>query len=288
MKKKRSEWLNEFLEFASSNGVNENTLLDAEDHLKLNSKESVEKSKNKFMTKEILLENGLSVAKGFLARQWEEVLQEIDSKQVDFPLVAKPNNSSKGAMVFANIVDLKDLKTAFERIKKEYDEVLLEEYVEGSDYRFFVLDGKVLAVAKRTLPFVNGDGKTRIRDLIPKKVLLDWEVERNLKDQDLDLDSVPEEGIEIVLRGNSNMSTGGMVENVTGKINTRFSDIAESVAKILDLRLVGVDMIIKDASNSNSSYCVLETNAAPGFKIHKSPDIGESIDLMPFVLQAFK
>lgn len=52
---------------------------------------------------------------------------------------------------------------------KNSQEVLLEEYIPGDDYRFLVIGNVVQAVSKRIPAYVVGDGVRTIRDLVIEK-----------------------------------------------------------------------------------------------------------------------
>ena len=129
-----------------------------------------------------------------------------------------------------------------------------------------------------------GDGEKNLRDLIGIKNI-DWEVGRFLKAANLSMNFVPKKGEMIVYRGNSNRSTGGIVENVTDKVLNKFKKIAGEAAIEFKLGIAGIDMIIEDAQDENSAYCILESNASPGFGMHRRPDIGRSIDPFPLILE---
>ncbi|ETJ22198.1 Glutamate-cysteine ligase/gamma-glutamylcysteine synthetase, partial [human gut metagenome] len=51
----------------------------------------------------------------------------------------------------------------------EDSHVLVEEFVAGTEYRFFILDGKCEAVVLRVAANVVGDGSSSIRELVEKK-----------------------------------------------------------------------------------------------------------------------
>ncbi|MRB24833.1 bifunctional glutamate--cysteine ligase/glutathione synthetase, partial [Bacillus thuringiensis] len=54
---------------------------------------------------------------------------------------------------------------------KEDSSVLIEEFINGTEYRFFVLDGKVSAVLLRIPANVIGDGSHTIEELVAQKNL---------------------------------------------------------------------------------------------------------------------
>ena len=141
------------------------------------------------------------------------------------PLAVKPYNSNHGKGVSLNIKNWYDLKEAFQKARKYSELVLVEEYIEGKDYRLLVVGDKLCAAAERIPPRVIGDGQSTIRDLIniinksPERgeghekrltsIKIDEMVKKCLQEQGLDLDRVPGKGELIYLRYNGNLSTGG-------------------------------------------------------------------------------
>ena len=140
---------------------------------------------------------------------------------------------------------------------------IIEEYFKGDDFRFLVLKGKVIAIAKRIPPFVVGDGKKTLKRLIDefnkgrdkdKKLKIDEETLRNIKKQKVFLGIIIEKGRKIKLRENANKSTGGFSEDVMDKVHPRFKEIAIRATRKVDLSFAGIDLLIKDATSKNSSY----------------------------------
>src|SRR5699024_11595241 len=85
--------------------------------------------------------------------------------------VLKSRRGSKGRGVIANIRNESELKEAVIYLRDTLGEkdVLLEEYVTGQEYRFYVMEDRVLAVLNRIPANVTGNGKDNISDLIKKK-----------------------------------------------------------------------------------------------------------------------
>lgn len=99
---------------------------------------------NKKQSKRIMRATGINVANDFCVVKG----QPIDPKDIDrlgYPLVVKPNNggSSIGVAVVSNRYEFnKAIGEAF----KYNNEVLVEEYLEGSEYAVPVLDSKALPI----------------------------------------------------------------------------------------------------------------------------------------------
>jgi cyanophycin synthetase len=102
--------------------------------------------------------------------------------------------------------------------------VIVEQFVEGDDYRLLVVNGKLIAAAKRTPAAVTGDGHSTIQQLIDKvnedprrgigheKVLTSIKADQHtldiLKGRELTLESVLPAGETLYLKSTANISTG--------------------------------------------------------------------------------
>lgn len=118
--------------------------------------------KDKHLTKEFLSKSKINVPSGrlFYVSCGERELLDYAEK-IGFPVVLKPNNQSKGIGVFSRIEDKKSLINAFSALRNEKDiqEIILEKFFEGYDYRAYVIGENVSAVLKRTPASIVGDGK---------------------------------------------------------------------------------------------------------------------------------
>lgn len=259
----------------------------------LNTSVSAKLSKDKYLTKKILSDIKISVPKGILARNWQEAEAGLSDNKISFPLVVKPNTGALGEMVSVNLTNKDELKRSLDVIFKKYSQAIVEEYLPWDDYRIFVVDAKAQAVARRVQPYVIGDGFSTLKELIDalneekaeKKVLVDDEAKRCLKKQALKLQSVVKHGQKVRIRDNANIQTGGFIEDVTDVIKKKFLSIAETAARELNMRLVGVDMLCKDIENDKSPYVITEVNGLPS-QIHDHPDKGKPRDPDAEVLKA--
>lgn len=249
-------------------------------------------AKNKFLTKKVLRQSGLPVPKGWLVKKTLEAKAVILKNSI-FPCVLKPVNGKCGKKVFANIESFKELNEVLPLIfnpgKKD---VLVEEFIEGKDYRVLVVGDKVSAAMERLPAHVVGDSWRNIRQLVKKfnqaplvgetsanpmcKIRFDAEMKRNLKKQGKKLTYVPKKGEKVFLRQNANISTGGIGKDVTDSVSSKIKDIAVRAAKTIGIKITGVDIIYSEASEQ--PY-ILELNSCPGIDIHHYPFVGKSRDV---------
>ncbi len=244
---------------------------------------------DKFTSKQVMKEHGLNVPNAILlnrsmnAQDREELLKEF----YNHSLVVKPRNTNYGTgiTVFAKSASKAQITNAVDYAFKFDENVLIEQYVKGMEYRFLVVNGKCLSVAHRRAASVVGNGKNTIRELIEAKnkepwhyltgtpVKMDEPVVEYLKVQGYDYETVLPAGKRVFLRTNSNCSTGGESVDMTEIMPTYFKKVAEKASRAFDAKICGVDIIIEDLDKEN--YSIIEINDNPGYSINEWPYEGK-------------
>lgn len=260
---------------------------------------------NKTVTKKLLAEEGYAVPGGGEYHSMEDALASYE-KYRDQAIVIKPKSTNYGIgiSVFKEFPNKDSYKEALEIAFKEDDAVLVEEFVAGTEYRFFVLNGIVEAVLLRVPANVVGDGKSTINELIDEKntdplrgvnhlaplaVIEKGSIESlMLRGQGHTFDSVPEEGEQVFLRENSNISTGGDSIDFTDDMHSSYNAIAVGIAETLDVNVTGIDLIIpdytKESTDENPGYSCIEANFNPAMNMHAYVSEGKGRRLSKKVL----
>ena len=72
----------------------------------------------------------------------------------------------------------------------------------------------------------------------------------------------------------------GSIAEITDQLHPSVVQLARDVARAMDLRFCGVDVVMADATAPLDSYTILETNSAPGLAAHipAGPDRRRRID----------
>jgi cyanophycin synthetase len=244
---------------------------------------------NKFLTKKVLKSKNILMPKSWLVRTPGEARKLILEKKL-YPCVLKPARGAHGHKVYVNINSFDEFNKLlpFVFTKPGRNNVLIEEYVEGKDYRLLVIGDTVSAVMERIPAHVIGDGVNNIGQLIQQfnknplvgekyekplcKIILNAEVGRNLKKQKLDFTDIPNIGKKIFLRQNANISTGGIGLDATDKVCQSVKDLAIKATKAIGMVISGVDIIYNE--KTKKAY-VLEINDTPGIDIHHYPALGK-------------
>lgn len=249
---------------------------------------------DKFLTKQILDIQNIPVGKISKVRNVIELLKE--GEVIGYPLVLKPQYGNKGNGVILNIKNEKELLKAYKEVSKISDEIIIEKYIVGNDYRVCIVNNKVVAVSLRRPPRIVGNGKDTILQLIEKvnedplrgedhekpltKIKIDNEVLSKIKEAGYSKEDILENGKEIILRRNANISTGGTAEDVTDKICDENKELLVRAAKAIGLDICGIDVCTDDISLPlKGRGIIVEVNAAPGIRMHHHPSYGEVKDV---------
>lgn len=244
---------------------------------------------NKTVTKSILRSQGYEVPEGGEYQSKETALNSFGQYQ-DIPIVVKPKSTNYGIgiSIFKETPTRESFEEALDIAFAEDEAVLIEEFVGGTEYRFFVLDGKVGAVLLRIPANVIGDGEKTISQLIdeknddplrgekhraPMSIIQKGDVESlMLKEQGYTFDSVPEEDEQVFLRENSNISTGGDSIDFTDAMHKSYNAVAVGIAEALEVNITGIDLIIPDHETPSTTvqpgYSCIEANFNPAMNMH--------------------
>ncbi|GCD13095.1 bifunctional glutamate--cysteine ligase GshA/glutathione synthetase GshB [Clostridium tagluense] len=251
---------------------------------------------NKTVTKKILQQHGFRVPIGEEFNDIAQALRYYDMFSTK-PFVVKPKttNYGLGISLFKEGANYEDYQKAITLAFKEDSSILIEEFINGTEYRFFVLNDKLHAVLLRIPANVKGDGKHTIEELVIQKNLDSLrgrnhrtplesiqlgELENlTLKGQGYRIDSIPKNDEIIYLRENSNISTGGDSIDVTDQMPEDYKKIAVDAVSALGAKISGIDLIIDNkevpAANKNA-YGIIEANFNPSMYMHIYPYKGKS------------
>ena len=91
------------------------------------------------------------------------------------------------------------------------------------------------------------------------------------------LESVPPKGVQVVLRNNANLSTGGTATDVTDDVHPDLAARAVEAAQMIGLDICGIDLVCESVIKTleEQGGGVVEVNAAPGLRMHIKPSFGK-------------
>jgi cyanophycin synthetase len=172
-----------------------------------------------------------------------------------FPLITKPVKARQGEGITRDIRNKEQLIQGYEEARKYSESVLVKQYVKGNNYRFLLVNNKVVAAARRISPFIRGNGMLTISELLQKANYLklpagsedtskvDESIARNLRAYNLSLRSVLEEGREFSLGAPAGSRHAGTAIDVMDKVHPENIRVAEYVAAMIGFDICRIDVI---------------------------------------------
>lgn len=223
------------------------------------------------------------------------------AKKYGFPLCIKPNVSgfSRGSH-FPITTNAELLKAVFQA-KIWWPSSVVEQYLEGRNYRVVVVEDTIMSVIRRYPPFVTGDGSSTIAELIDREndlrlkmslypvihpILKNRAVARFIRKKNLTFSSVPAADEMVVLFNRISLAPGGVIETIDKK--SVHPDNVVLFVKLIPLfaaNILGIDAIFEkgiELSHKEQKVIFLEVNSRPYLKMHDYPRYGEKEDLSSY------
>ena len=226
------------------------------------------------------------------------------ARRIGYPVVVKPLNANHGRGVSINLNSDEEVESAFNHAQDVGTSraVLVESFITGFDHRMLVINGKLVAVAKRVPGHVKGDGQHTIAELVDivnedprrgighEKVLTRLEFDRqaleHLEKAGYTKETILEKDEILYLRSTANLSTGGTAIDLTDVVHPDNRAMAIRAIQAVGLDVGGVDFLTDDISQSYKDIggAIVEVNAAPGFRMHVAPSEGKPRDVSGAVM----
>lgn len=248
-------------------------------------------AQDKELTKKLLHAAGVPVPLGRSVSDPDDAWAA--ALEIGLPVVVKPKDGNQGKGVTVNVTTREQLDAGFHAASEFRDDILVERFLPGNDFRLLVVGNKLVAAARRDPPQVVGDGKQSVRELVEQvnkdprrgsghstsltKIRFDDIALASLAKQGFVADSIPPKGQRVVLRNNANLSTGGAATDVTDDVHPEVAARAVAAAQMVGLDICGVDLVcdsvLKPIEQQHGG--IVEVNAAPGLRMHLSPSFGK-------------
>ena len=248
-------------------------------------------AQDKEITKMVLRSAGVPVPEGRSVRDPEDAWSA--ARALGGRVVVKPRDGNQGKGVAVDIGSREEVLAAYHAARAISDDVIVERYLPGYDFRLLVVGNRLVAAARRAPPQVIGDGIHTVRELVEQinrdpargdghatsltKIRLDAIATAVLATQGCTVDTVPEKGRPVVLRNNANLSTGGSATDVTDEVHPELAARAIEAAQTVGLDICGVDVVCRniDQPLEEQGGGIVEVNAAPGLRMHLQPSFGK-------------
>ncbi len=242
---------------------------------------------DKQMTRQMLAAVHVPVPEGRLVEDENDAW--VAAQEIPGPVVVKPRDANHGRGVFANLTEHSEVIEAYREAKEEGSGVIVERFIPGIEHRVLVVGGKMVAATCGRPVVVIGDGQHTVMELIDIQVNSDprrGDTETQplspitvssglmllLRQQKLDLESVPAAGREVIIKRHDNLS-----EDVTDRVHPEVAHRVILAARTIGLDIAGIDLVIEDISRpiEEQRGAVVEVNAGPGLLMHLMPSAGQ-------------
>lgn len=264
-----------------------------------NSLEVRKSCRSKLQARKVFEANGIPHSEGTIF--FNPFGAYVFAKQYGFPLVIKPNVSGFSRGSYFPITSYAELWKAAFMVKIWWPFSVIEKYLEGANYRVVVANGEIMSVIRRYPPFVVGDGKSSISELIDREndirkemqlfpvnhpIPKDGRITRFLKNKGLTLNSIPASGERVTLFNRIALAPGGVVEVVRKEsVPVENQELFVKILNVFGANIFGIDAIFAEGIEKKytEQKCIfLEVNSRPYLKMHDYPRYGEKEDLSHF------
>ena len=250
-------------------------------------------ARNKSLSHRVLKRGGFPVPNELKVINEESCKKFV--KEFGFPVVVKPSDKDQAVGVTANISDLQELTRAYAFARKQSRNILIQNHVEGKEFRLNIVNGKLVWCYEKHPASVTGDGVSTVLQLIQKenltpkrsnfratgikKIEIHSRLKEVLEQQGSDLRSIPNTNEIIYLNRTGGISSGG--SPIIIPISLIHPDnilMAERLSKLFQLDIIGLDFITVDIRKSwmNIGGKILEVNSYPAIN-HTSQHIYDII-----------
>lgn len=257
-----------------------------------NSKLGIRLAGNKLKTEEYLKNFNLKTTNSKIYNMNELEKAKIESfSNNKKEVVIKPLNGTMGRGVMVNVKEERfdqcwEYTSAVHNSKSS---ILVQDYLEGFEARVNIMEGKIVAIVLRVPPFVIGNGKDSLCDLIREKNIrrakcgylknmpidIDEKISEFLKSKNANLSDIPKDGEYFLLSSVSNISNGGELIDITDLVSQEIKDFSLNVlAAMPGLYTGGLDIMIK--SFDDISPTLIEVNTFPVIALPTYPTYGPS------------
>jgi cyanophycin synthetase len=244
-------------------------------------------SLDKELCKRLLAEIGIPVPIGRRVASAEEAWAA--ACELGLPVAVKPVSADYGHGVGLHLGTRAQVVAAFTAAREYRDEVLVERFVPGAQYRLTVVGDRMVAAVRREPVRVCGDGQHTIAELMeianqdPRrgddlrlpltKVCPDDDTEQVLAEQGYALGAVLPIGREVVMSRIAHSWAGAGVTDVTDRVHPRVAWQCARAARLLGLDVAGLDVLAEDIGRplEEQGGAILEVNAEPTIAFHFPP-----------------
>ena len=241
---------------------------------------------DKALFKEFLNRHRIPTARSAIATDLQDARSLLDGLRL--PVVVKPRLGSNSRHTTPFIQTPAEFESAFRSAQQLCRYVLIEEHIFGHLCRATVVDGTLVGFLESRQPWVTGDGRHSVYELIAEKnrckvdrvsdIILTPENEAHIRRQGFAPDSILAQGISVAVARLPGRNSGGENREMPAHVHPKLRQYVEKTAQLMHAPLIGFDLIVRDpeADPDTQEWGFLEANTVPFIEIHNDPLYGQS------------
>lgn len=236
-------------------------------------------ARNKYKTYEVFRKNNIPVPEYKYINKVRDIDAIVKNINIPYPIVIKKISGANGDSVYLNINNRTDSKNVLKHFYN--NEVLIEKFIPGNDYRILFFKGEMIEVINRKKPSITGNGINSIGELVNSKNI--YNLSNNLHMHKIEIDnkqltlykyniqSIPRKGELIIVNPLSNFHKGASLNKIENNMVHKDNIVLfKKIMKVLDLNYCGIDYISDDISKSykTNHAKINEVNSLANIDIH--------------------
>lgn len=247
-------------------------------------------AKNKPLTNDILMRNNIPTPKHIIITKDNK--ESFNDASQYFPCVLKPVDGMQGKDVYTHIDSQSEFNTILSKLITTYDKIMLENLVEGSNYRIFVFNNKVMDIIEREKPYITGDGQNTVQELINNKneilvsknlFIVKYLDEKLIKSYGYNMNSIVKKDDKVFITNTVNFHNGANATRINiGETSQENLNLFIKSHQLIGLECSGVDYMSNDIRipyYRNKGH-IIEVNDMVDTKIHIDSDNKANSDLL--------
>lgn len=214
---------------------------------------------DKLLTKRRLRDAGVPTPCGRLVTSENDAVAA--QEEIGAGVVVKPRYGAMGRGVTVNVNEAQEVRMAYRRARAANTDVIIEEFIEGAEYRGHGTPEECVAVFQRLLPNVTGDGIQTIAELVDSKnavrklnpntmtnpIKLDEIAEEYLARHGWDRESIVPAGQAVTVRDVNGITSGGDSRECFDEAPLSVRKVTSAaVAAIPGMDWGGADIIVRE------------------------------------------
>lgn len=178
-----------------------------------------------------------------------------------YPVVLKPiGHLQKYHEIYTHIDNYAEYTQTRDDLLKRYERMMMENQIEGESYRIYLFAGDVMDIIQRIRPFVVGNGKDTVRQLIEMRNKMRIEQkqhptrlisEKLIDEQGYSLNSVLTKGVSLYITHSVHYQNGADSKHISiQQIPKENISLFKKAVQIVGYECAGIDYVSPDISQS--------------------------------------